>query len=370
MTARPAAPRFSVTDEQRELRVVTRAFLDRHSGMDAVRAMTDGAAGWDRAGWRRMADELGLQALTIPEEFGGAGGSAVDLAVVAEEMGRALYGGPYLPSCVLAVELLLGTGDPGACARHLPAIGAGELVAAVVHGALPARVDRAAGTPSLTGAQEFVLHGADAGLLLVVAREADGGLSLFAVDPGSPGVVRTPMTTLDATRPQARVTLDAAPADLVGAAGGAGPALDRSVLAGTAAVVAEQIGGAARCLEMAVEYAGVRHQFDRPIGSFQAIKHRCADMLLELELARSAAGNAAWALAEDAADAELAVSVAKSLSSTAYVFIAGENIQVHGGMGFTWEHPAHLYFRRARSSAVQFGDAVAHRARIARAVVA
>ena len=205
-----------------------------------------------------------------------------------------------------------------------------------------------------------MLDGAAADLLLVVARSA-GGLSLFSVDGGAAGVTRTPLRTLDLTRRQARIALDAAPARLIGAEGDAEALLPRVLDRVAVALACEQVGGAQRTLEMAVEHAKRRMQFGRPIGSFQAVKHTCADMAQQVEGARSAAAWAVSASADDSPELPVAASMAKVRCSEAFLFTAAENIQVHGGIGFTWEHPAHLYFRRAHSSALLFGDPAHHR---------
>ncbi|HEY6534099.1 MAG TPA: acyl-CoA dehydrogenase, partial [Acidimicrobiales bacterium] len=219
----------------------------------------------------------------------------------------------------------------------------------------------------ITGTKTHVLDGHVADLVLVVARTS-AGLSLFRIDGESDRLLRTALATMDQTRTQAELVFDAASATLVGVDGGAGAVLARVLDVAAVALAAEQVGGAGRCLEMAVEYAKDRVQFGRPIGSFQAIKHTCADLLLQVESARSAAYYAAWAVAEQSDELPLLASLAKAYCSDAYVAVATENIQIHGGIGFTWEHPAHLYFKRATSSAVLFGDANHHRDRIAQTI--
>ncbi|MDT7694307.1 MAG: hypothetical protein QOI75_3674, partial [Pseudonocardiales bacterium] len=212
----------------------------------------------------------------------------------------------------------------------------------------------------LAGEKLYVLDGTVADLLLVVAT-TERGPGLFAVAPDAPGLTRTGMATLDATRKQARLVLDDTPATLVGEDGGAAGPLAAALDVGAAALAAEQAGGARRVLEMAVEYAKVREQFGRPIGSYQAIKHKCADMLLEVESSTSAAYAAGWAIDGESAEIGVLASLAKAYCSEAYYHCAAENIQVHGGIGFTWEHPAHLYFKRATSTEILLGSPRYHR---------
>ena len=212
----------------------------------------------------------------------------------------------------------------------------------------------------LDGRKSFVLDGMIADLILVAAS-SDDGPALFAVDGDAPGLTRHPMETLDLTRRQAVLTFSGTPARLVGEPGAAGQIVAQAIRGGVLALAAEQVGGAQRCLDMAVAYAKVRHQFGRAIGSFQAIKHMCADMLLEVESARSAAYQAAWSAADGAADLPLVASLAKAFCSEAYFHVAASNIQIHGGIGFTWEHDAHLYYRRAKSAEVMLGTPAAHR---------
>jgi alkylation response protein AidB-like acyl-CoA dehydrogenase len=223
------------------------------------------------------------------------------------------------------------------------------------------------GTWQISGTKAHVLDGHVADVVLVVAR-TESGLSLFWVAGDSEGLTRTPLATMDQTRTQAELRFDGVTASLVGVEGGAGPMLDRVLDIAAAALAAEQVGGTARCFEMAVEHAKQRVQFGRPIGSFQAVKHLCADLLLQVESARSAAYYAAWAVAEESPEVSMVASLAKAYCSDAYVAVATENIQIHGGIGFTWEHPAHLYFKRATSSAVLFGDPTHHRDRIAHTI--
>jgi alkylation response protein AidB-like acyl-CoA dehydrogenase len=219
----------------------------------------------------------------------------------------------------------------------------------------------------LDGHKTYVLDGCLAQVILVVAR-SDAGVSLFAVVGSAPGLTRSSMPTMDQTRKQARLVFSSVPARLVGADGGGWPVVSRALDFAAIALAAEQVGGAQRVLEMSVEYAKTRVQFGRPIGSFQAIKHKCADMLLAVESAKSAAYYAAWAAAEDNSEVPVMASLAKAFCSEAYFQAAADNIQIHGGIGFTWDHPAHLYFKRAKSSELIFGDPAYHRELLAQRI--
>jgi alkylation response protein AidB-like acyl-CoA dehydrogenase len=367
---------FAFSEEQEELRRTVRAFLEDKSPESEVRRLMETVEGYDPAVWRQMADQLGLQGLAIPEEYGGSGFSYVELVVVLEEMGRALLCAPYFSTVALAANLLLHVGDEAAKKEYLPAIASGDMIATVAFTEESGRWDEAGITIpatregdgwTLRGTKMFVLDGHTANLLLVAAR-TPAGVSLFAVDPAAPGVTRTPLATMDQTRKQAKVVFEGAPARLIGEEGRGWEALSRMLDLAAVALAAEQVGGAQKVLEMAVEYAKVRVQFGRPIGSFQAIKHKCADMLLEVESAKSAAYYAGWCAAELNDELPVVASLAKSYCSEAYFHAAAENIQIHGGIGFTWEHPAHLYFKRAKSSELLFGDPTYHRELLAQRI--
>jgi alkylation response protein AidB-like acyl-CoA dehydrogenase len=323
--------------------------------------------GFDAAAWQQLAD-LGLLGLAIPEEHGGAGYGLLDVGVVLEEAGRYLLCAPYFSSVVLATTVLLEAGDERASATYLPRMADGSLTGAFALTEDPVRWD-AEGVATravrngdgwrLDGTKTFVIDGHTAGVLLVVAR-TDAGISLFAVDADASGMERTRLETLDPTRRLATVVLSSTPATLVGT-DGAGWAVVAKVLdVAAVGLAAEQVGGAARALEMAVDYAKVREQFGRPIGSFQAIKHTCADMLLEVESARSAAYYALWAAATDSEELPVVASIAAAYCGDAFYHCAAKNIQVHGGIGFTWEHPAHLYLKRAKADQLMFGDTAWH----------
>ncbi|WP_328355062.1 acyl-CoA/acyl-ACP dehydrogenase [Mycobacterium sp. NBC_00419] len=364
------------TEEHDALRDVMRAFLTKHSSESAVRAQLDSDSGYDESAWHTAADQIGLPSLAIPEEFGGAGYGFDELAIVMEETGRALYTGPVLSTVVLATNALLCSQDTNACEQYLPAIAAGELVATVAVTERAAHWDpddiTVTAQPSgagwvLTGTKPYVLDGAIAGLLVVAGR-TPAGVSLFCVEAPAEGLRIEARDVLDLSRRFASVTFDATPAVLLGADGAGWPVLadvfDRAIVA----LACEQVGGTAAVLDATVDYLKVRHQFGRAIGSFQALKHRCADMLVELESARSAAAYASTAAANSAVDLSTAASIAKTYCSKAFYHVAAESIQMHGGIGFTWEHPAHLYFKRAKSAEVLFGSPSWHRERLARLI--
>ncbi|MGI9607635.1 MAG: acyl-CoA dehydrogenase family protein [Acidimicrobiales bacterium] len=367
---------FAFTEEQDQLRSFVRQFLEEKSSEETVRELMDTEAGYDQAVWSQMAEQMGLQSLIIPEEFGGQGFSWVELIVVLEEMGRSLLCAPFFSSAVLATSTLLLADDADAASAYLPGIASGETIATLALTEENGRWDEEGVTATaepdgdawkLNGAKHYVLDGHTAGLLLVAARTAQG-VSIFAVDGDASGLTRTPLATMDQTRKQAKVELADTPGRLVGTDGTAWATITRVLDRAAVGLAAEQVGGAQMVLDMSVEYAKVRVQFGRPIGSFQAIKHKCADMLLEVESAKSAAYYAAWCAAEDNDELPAMASLAKSYCSEAYFHAASENIQIHGGIGFTWEHPAHLYFKRAKSSELLFGDPTYHRELLAQRI--
>ena len=365
---------FLFTDEQLELRAAVRGFLGRKSAEESVRRLMATDAGYDPAVWQQMSDQLGLQGMAVPEEYEGAGFGYLELGIVFEEMGRALLCAPYLSSMALAAEALLRCADEAARKDLLPGLATGQRIGTLALLEQPGRWDEAsvqtrarrsgAGSWVLDGGKRHVPDGHIADLILVGAR-TPAGIGLFAVDGAAPGVTRVPVPTLDQTRKQAHLDFAGTPARLIGDEGDGGRVLRRVLDTAAILLAAEQAGGALRVVEMAAGYAGMRVQFGRPIGSFQAIKHLCADMLTEAEAARSAAYYGLWALAADSEDVPLAASLAKVYCSAAYSKIAGDVIQVHGGIGFTWEHPAHLYFKRAKSAEVMFGTPAYHRDRLA-----
>jgi alkylation response protein AidB-like acyl-CoA dehydrogenase len=367
---------FAFSEEQEELRRSVRRFLEDKSPVTEVRRLMETTEGFDRAVWEQMANQLGLQALAIPEEYGGVGFGYVELTVVFEEMGAALLGAPYFSTIALAANALLSSGDEAAKKDLLPGIASGETIATLALTEDSGRWDidgitlaatRKGDEWKLDGHKMFVVDGNNADLVLAAGR-TDKGVSLFAVEGNAAGMKAIPLATMDQTRKQARIEFASTPARLVGEEGAAAPVLSRTLDLAAVALAAEQVGGAQRCLDMSVEYAKTRIQFGRPIGSFQAIKHKCADMLLEVESAKSAAYYAGWAAAEDSEELPVVASLAKSYCSEAYFHAAAENIQIHGGIGFTWEHDAHLYFKRAKSSELMLGDPSYHRELLAQRI--
>jgi alkylation response protein AidB-like acyl-CoA dehydrogenase len=346
-----AAP-FHWTAEHEEFRGVVRKLTETRAPLACAPA-PGSQDPRERELWRTWTTELGLPGLVIPEEHGGSGFSRLELAIAAEELGRAVAGGPLLASAVLATEALLAAGGDVA-AEVLPALAEGTTVAAlaVTEGTRRWQPDdvatTASGSARLTGTKESVLSAAGAGLLVVAARE-DAGVSLFLAEPGD-GVEVTPLEVLDASRPMARITLRDAPARRLSEAGQGWAAVERALEAGTVFLAAEQVGGSRALLDAAVEHAKTRVQFGQPIGRFQGVKHRLADMAARTELASAAAAWAAWQPpGSDAAG--LGAAVAGAYCSEAYLETALDAIQVHGGMAITWEHHAHRFLRRARADA-------------------
>jgi alkylation response protein AidB-like acyl-CoA dehydrogenase len=364
---------LTFTSEQEELRTVVRKFLATHADETQVRAQMGTPSGYDTGTWKLMADQLGLQSIAIPEEYGGGGFGFGELSVVLEEAGRALLCAPLFSTVVLGVTTLLESGDVGASAAYLPGIAEGRTIATLAlieeggrwgEDGITVHAVRDGEDFRICGTKPFVLDGADADLIIVAAR-TDSGVSLFTVNAGDSGVEATALSTLDQTRRQASLTFSNAPAKLLGIEGQGWAILERVLEIAAAGLACEQVGGAARVLESTVDYVKVREQFGRPIGSFQAVKHKLADMLVELESARSAAYYAVSAVESGSTDLPLAASIAKTYCSTAYYRIAAESIQLHGGIGFTWEHSAHLYFKRAKGSEILLGSPAYHRELIA-----
>jgi alkylation response protein AidB-like acyl-CoA dehydrogenase len=365
-----ASAPFTVSEEQRALRSAVADLMARHSTEAQVRTLMATDTGLDPKVWHELV-AMGLTGLLIGEEYGGAGAGPVEMGIAMEGMGRVLLVSPFLSTAVLVPSLLAATGDAAECAAVLPRIAAGDLIASVAFAEddsarLPTTIATSAGAIGdawhVTGYKHFVLDAQSADRLYVLA-ETDAGPAVFAVDAGAAGLDVTPLTTVDPTRKQCRLQFVDTPARLVGRLG-AGvevftAALDRAALA----LVSEQAGGARRAVEMATDYAKTRYQFGRAIGSFQAVKHMCADMLLEAESAVSAARFVAGSFAEQAHSRLADLALAQAYCSDAFVFVAATNIQVHGGIGFTWEHPAHLYLRRARSDAQLLGSPSWHRER-------
>ena len=366
---------FSFTPDQSLLRSSARAFLDEHCKPATVRLLWDDPRGESEAMWKEMA-QLGWLGLGLPEEHGGSGLGMVETALLLEELGRAAYPGPYWPT-MLVGHAIAEAGSDAQQKRWLGAIAGGGARAALalldadLDWSPPAAVTRAERTADgwqLTGTKRYVAWPHVADVLLVPAR-APEGLSLFLVDPSASGLTSSPVQSMDPGLRLAHLTLDRMPVrpdETLGRVGSAGPLLLRLLRRGALGAAAEMLGAARRCLDMAVGYAKIREQFGQPIGSFQAIRHKCAEMLLETENSHAAVYYAAWALDAGADDAGTAASIAKSYVGDASRKVCSEAIQVHGGIGFTWEYDLHMYFKRAKALEAQYGDADYHRELIVR----
>lgn len=329
------------------------------------------ATGHDRELWQRLAT-TGMQGLLIDEQFGGSGAGHAAMGVVMEEMGAALMGGPFLASAVLSAHVVNCSGDEQERRSVLPRLATGGAIATVAFAepGTPASarpncvVTNAARNErrgwQLSGEKCYVLDAGSADVIYVLAA-SERGPSLFGVDATAPGLTVTPLRSVDQTRRQYRIQLRDTPARLVGTEGAGTAVLDEALDLTAVALISEQAGGTRRAMEMAVEYAKTRFQFGRAIGSFQAVKHLCADMLLEAESAISAARHVAESFDRRSPDADTDLALAQAYCSDAYVAVAANGIQVHGGIGFTWEHPAHLYLRRARTDAQLLGTPASHR---------
>jgi len=368
---------FSFTSDQTLLKNSARAFLDEHCKPATVRLLWEDARGESEAMWKEMA-QLGWLGLALPEAHGGSGLGMVESALLLEELGRAAYPGPYWPT-MLAGHVIAEAGSEAQQARWLPAIAAGDARAAIAlldtdldwnPESTATRAEKTSGGYQLSGVKRYVAWSHVASVLLVPARTPEG-VSLFLVDPAASGISASPVMSMDPGTRLAHLSLDRVPVraeDMVAAPGAAGPRLARLLRRAAVGAAAEMLGAARRCLDMAVGYAKVREQFGQPIGSFQAIRHKCAEMLLETENSHSAVYYAAWALDAGADDAESAASIAKSYVADASRKVCGEAIQVHGGIGFTWEYDLHMYFKRAKALEAQYGDAEYHRELILAAV--
>lgn len=366
---------FAFSEEQEELRRLARKWLADRSPSPVVRSLMETESGYDGAMWSEMA-QMGWQGMAIPEEYGGAGFGQLELAVLFEEMGRSLLTAPFFSTVALGAAAILEAGSEKQKHDLLGRVAAADITIALATTEPNGRWDETGveavaepfgGGWSINGVKSFVIDGHTADFLVVAARTSEG-VSLFLVEGEIEGITRRRLETMDMTRKQAELTLtDVKVSDdrLVGSPGAGWAVVERVLEKAIVNLAAEQVGGAQMCLEMSVEYAKTRHQFGRPIGSFQAIKHKCADMLVQVESAKSACYYAAWAASEDNDELSLVAPMAKSYCSEAFFHCASENIQIHGGIGFTWEHDAHLYFKRAKSSELMFGDPAYHRARLA-----
>jgi len=362
---------FAFSDEQEELRRTIRRFLAATSPEAEVRRVSSTLDGYEPSVWRRLSDQLGVQALAVPEAYGGAGFTFLELGLALQEAGRALLPAPLL-STAFAVATLLCVDDEQARGDYLPGIATGELLATTALGegvatsAASVQASPAAAGWRLEGQAGLVVDGNAAALLLVPARVEDG-IALFALVGDAAGVKRSMAEVLDTTRRLAHVTLTDAPARRLGSRAQPWTGLEQAVDLASIMLAAETLGVAERCLDMAVDYAKVREQFGRPIGSFQAIKHLLADVLIEVEAARSAVWYALWQ-SSVGHDIRTVASLALATGSEAAYLAASVNLQVHGGLGITWEHPAQLFLKRATTSRLLLGDPSAHRERMLRAL--
>lgn len=366
--------RFAFTDEQVEFRAMLRRFLQSRSPTTEVRRLMETDEGYDQTVWRQLTGELGLAGIHIPEIYGGQGFGFVELGIALEEAGRALLCAPFFSSVALAATAILNGATEEQKRALLPGIAAGDTTAALAftedNGRWdPAGVETTAtasdGGYRLDGTKSFVIDGHTAGLIVVLARRpgssGEEGLSLFTVAADAPGLERRLLKTMDPTRKQARLTFRSVPAELIGSEGGAADGFRRTLDQAAACLANEMAGGAEQLLESAIDYAMMRVQFGRQIASFQSLKHKAADMLLEVEMAKSAAYYAAAAADENSADFPAAASLAKACTSETYMQTAIHTIQIHGGIGFTWDQDCHLWFKRAKSSEVLLGDPSYHR---------
>ncbi|OBB45864.1 MULTISPECIES: acyl-CoA dehydrogenase family protein [unclassified Mycobacterium] len=364
---------FRFTDEQSQLRDAVSKFSAEHFSEETVRRLMESEPPFDPKVWARLGAELGVLGLSVPETDGGVGGTLVDQAVAIEELGARLACGPLFGTVYLAIPALVAA-SPGPLRDELLGdLVEGRRTAAVAvtdrAGVLdPDAVAVTVSRDTLSGSVAQVVDGGIADVLLVAARGSDG-VALYAVDTTAEGVQRTPLATLDLTRSQANVTFADAPARLIAGPAEAVRVVNHALQVGAALLAVEQVGAAQHLLDLSVEYAKSRLQFGRPIGSFQAVKHRLANLLVDVEHARSTAYHAIWALTDGSDDPALATSIAQSVCSSALTHVANDTIQVHGGIGFTWEHQAHLYYKRAATDAILLGSAEEHRDRVAAMVL-
>ena len=373
MAENVSSTEYRFTDEQNQLRDAVRKFSAEHFSEERVRELMESDPPFDPKAWARLGGELGVLGLSVPEADGGVGGTLVDQAVAIEELGARLACGPVFGTVYLAIPALVAAGS-GAVRDEL----LGDLVEGTRTAAFavadqagvfdPAAVTVTASGDTLSGNVSQVIDAGIADVLLVAANGADG-VGLYTVDTSATGVQRTPLATLDLTRSAANVALTDAPAQVIAGPEETERVVNHALQVGAALLAVEQVGAAQHLLGLSVEYAKSRLQFGRPIGSFQAVKHRLANLLVDVEHARSTAYHAVWALTDGSDDPALATSIAQAVCSAALTHVAADTIQVHGGIGFTWEHQAHLYYKRATTDAALLGSAEQHRDRVASMVL-
>jgi alkylation response protein AidB-like acyl-CoA dehydrogenase len=372
---------FGFSEEQEMLRQSARALLEKECPSAVVRKLMDDERGLDRALWKKMA-ELGWLGLVIPEKYGGGGLSYVDLVLVMEEMGRVVLPSPFIWTVMFAEAIKRSASDNQKSAL-LAKIASGDLIATVAYLepsavwsadgiAMTARKDGAGYV--LNGTKLFVNDAHIADCMLVAARTQETGnrgITLFALEAKRTGMSITRLTAMDQTRKLAQLTftdVKASASDIVGEPGNGWDTLSKVIDRGKVMLAGEMMGGAQKVLEMTVDYAKVRVQFGRPIGSFQAVQHKCANMMIDVESAKSASYYASWAVSNEVNEAPLAAALAKAAASDAFRRVSAEGIQLHGGIGFTWDHDMHLYFKRAKSSEFTFGDANWNRELVAQGI--
>ncbi|HEX5143321.1 MAG TPA: acyl-CoA dehydrogenase family protein [Mycobacterium sp.] len=364
---------FAFTEEQDQLRSAVSKFAVDNFGEQSARVVMESDPPFDARVWGRLGAELGVLGLAVPEADGGAGGTLVDQAIAVEQLGAALATGPLFGTVYLAIPALVAASKSAVREELLTDLAEGRRTAAAAVADVGGAFDAAAVTVTasgtgadvtLTGVAERVVDAAAADVILVAAGGSDG-TALYAVDAAVPQVTRTSLATLDLTRPQANVQFTGAPARLVASPAESARVISHALQVGSALLAAEQVGAAQHLLDLAVDYAKTRLQFGRPIGSFQAVKHRLANMLVDVEHARSTAYHAVWALTDGTDEPAVAASIAQATCSAAFSTAARDTVQVLGGIGFTWEHQAHLYFKRASTDAALLGSAEQHRSRIA-----
>ena len=365
---------FTFTAEQEEFRSMLRRLFEERSPPSVVRKLMETETGWDRDAWRKLNQELGLTAVQIPEAYGGQGFGVTELGIVLEEMGRALVCAPYFATAVLATNAILLAGSEAQKQALLPKIASGDAIATLAFvedagawdvGATQLTATGSGTTAKLDGSKSFVLDGHTADLIVVLARAPGSsgtqGLSLFTVAGDAKGLSRKALASMDPTRKLARLEFKGLEATLLGEAGAAAAPMGKLLDIAAACLANEMVGGAERLREDALTYAKMRMQFGRPIASFQSLKHKAADMLVDVELAKSAAYYAAAAIDEGDKDGPAVASLAKACASDAYLQTAIHAIQIHGGIGFTWDNDTHLWFKRAKHSEILLGDAHYHR---------
>ena len=366
--------RFSFTHEQEEFRTIVRRLLDARSPVTEVRRLMATDAGFDRDTWKKLNQELGLTAIHIPEAYGGQGFGHAELAIVLEEMGRGLLCAPFFSTAVLATTAILNAATETQKQALLPGIAAGDVTATLAFSEDDGRNDGAGVTMTATpagvgwrldGIKSFVLDGHTADLIVVLARSpgssGESGLSFFTVSGDAKGLQRRRLKTMDETRKLARLQFAGVEAQLLGDAGAAAGPFAKTLQQANVLLANEMVGGAEKLRQAALDYVKMRMQFGRSIASFQTTKNKAADMLVDVELAKSAAYYAAAALDDGDDDLPAIASLAKASAAEAYLQTAIHAIQMHGGIGFTWDNDTHLWFKRAKSSEILFGDANAHR---------